>query len=272
MRAGATRAAIISVQPDVLHLVARAESAQLGMQRYGRDTIDSARDRGAFLRAAGALALGLGLADAVPAAAETGLPATPGQALSRLLAGNARFVRGKLTAPDAIVERRQDVAGGQKPFAILLTCADSRVPPEHVFDQSLGHLFVCRVAGNVLESRIVGSIEYAVANFHSPLVMVLGHQHCGAVKDTIALLDKGQKAPGSIQAVVEAIAPVVRRTPRGSLGADAYVERVVRANARAVAAQLRDDSAIVRDAVAARKLRVAAAEYSLASGRVTLLS
>lgn len=243
------------------------------MQRYGIDTTaEAGRDRGSFLRAAGALALGLGLADAALAAGKTGSPATPAQALSRLLAGNARFVRGQLTSPNAIAERRQDVAGGQQPFAILLTCADSRVPPEHVFDQSLGHLFVCRVAGNVLESRILGSIEYAIANFHSPLVMVLGHQHCGAVKDTIALLQQGKKAPGSIQAVVDAIAPVVRRTPRGSLGPDAYVERVVRANARAVARQLGHDSAIVRDAVAAGKLRVVAAEYSLASGRVTLLS
>ena len=197
---------------------------------------------------------------------------TPAQALSRLLAGNARFVRGQLTSPNAIAERRQDVAGGQKPFAILLTCADSRVPPEHVFDQSLGDLFVCRVAGNVLESRIVGSIEFAVASFQPPLVMVLGHERCGAVIDTIALLEKGQTAPGSIQAVVDAIAPVVRRTARGSLDPDAYLGRVIRANARAVAAQLRDDSPIVRDAVAAGKLRVVAAEYSLSSGRVTLLS
>ncbi|HZT44702.1 MAG TPA: carbonic anhydrase [Gaiellaceae bacterium] len=224
MRTGPTRAAIISVQPDVT-------------DHYSSDP-----------------------------------PVTPAEALTRLMAGNARFVRGQLTSPNAIAERRQDVAGAQKPFAILLTCADSRVPPEHVFDQSLGHLFVCRVAGNVLESRIVGSIEYAVANFHSPLVMVLGHQHCGAVRDTIALLDKGQKAPGSIQAVVDAIAPVVRRTPRGSLDPEAYVEQVVRANARAVATQLARSSAIVREAVAAGELRVVAAEYSLASGRVTLLS
>src|SRR5581483_10494615 len=104
------------------------------------------------------------------------------------------------------------------------------------------------------------------------LVMVLGHQHCGAVKDTIALLEQGQKAPGSIQAVVDAIAPVVRRTPRGSLEPEAYAERVVRANARAVAAELARRSAIVRDAASAGKVRVVAAEYSLASGRVTLLS
>jgi carbonic anhydrase len=181
-------------------------------------------------------------------------------------------VRGRLTAPSAIAERRQDVAGGQKPFAIVLTCADSRVPPEHVFDQSLGRLFVCRVAGNLLSPQIVGSMEYAVANFHSPLVMVLGHQHCGAVKDTIKLVESGGSAPGSIQEIVDAIAPVVRKTRRGSLGAEAYLDRVIRENASTVAKQLPGRSTIIRNAVAAGKARVVAAEYSLASGKVALLS
>ncbi len=197
-------------------------------------------------------------------------PSTPAQALDRLTAGNARFVKGKLEAVNAIAERRADVAGEQMPWAILLTCADSRVPPEHIFDQGLGDLFVCRIAGNILETQIVGSMEYAIAHFNSPLLMVLGHQRCGAVTDTIKLVEKGGKAPGSIQSLVEAIAPVVRATKRGSLGDAAYLDKVVAANARAVAESVQR-SAIVRLAVSAKKLRVVAAEYSLDSGKVKLL-
>ena len=229
-------------------------------------------DRARFLKTAGAVAVGLGLGEIdLAEAAPLSRPKTPKQALARLMAGNARFVRGRLEAPHAIAERRADVAGGQEPFAILLTCADSRVPPEHIFDQSLGDIFVCRVAGNILGSRLVGSMEYAVKHFHSPLLMVLGHQRCGAVKDTVKLVEKGAKAPGSIQKVVDAIAPIVRATKRGSLGDEAYLDRVIRANANAVARALPRRSRIVAHAVGAGKLRVLAAEYSLDTGKVRLL-
>ncbi len=227
-------------------------------------------DRTTFLLAAGGATVGLALAEGASGAVDR-RPKTPSEALKRLLAGNARFVRGKLTSVKAIAERRSDVAAHQKPFAILLTCADSRVPPEHIFDQSLGHIFVCRVAGNILEPHIIGSIEYAVEHFHSPLVMVLGHQRCGAVTDTIKLVKEGGKAPGSIQSIIDAIAPVVRATKRGHLGDDAYLDKVIKANARTVARSIRQRSKIVSDAVSARKLRVVAAEYSLDSGKVTLL-
>ena len=227
-------------------------------------------DRASFLVAAGGAAVGLTVSPSASAYEQT-RPKTPKQALDRLLTGNARFVRGKLTAVKAIVERRRDVAGGQKPYAILLTCADSRVPPEHVFDQSLGDLFVCRVAGNILEPHIIGSIEYSVANFDSHLLMVLGHQRCGAVKDTIKLVEAGKEAPGHIQAIVKTITPVVKATPRGRLGDDAYLDKVIRANAKTVAKSVVQQSEIVRKAVTTKKLRVVPAEYSLDSGRVVLL-
>ena len=143
--------------------------------------------------------------------------------------------------------------------------------PEVVFDQGLGDLFVCRVAGNVLEPHVLGSIEYAVENFGCALVVVLGHQRCGAVTDTIALVDAGETAPGSIQRVVDAIAPVIRGTRREA-GDDDYVEEIVRANASAVAQSLLDQSTIVTDAASDEKLRVVAATYSLDSGKVDLLS
>jgi carbonic anhydrase len=188
-----------------------------------------------------------------------------------LLAGNARFVVGKLTAANAIAERRADVAAAQTPFAMLLTCADSRVPPEHVFDQSLGHIFVCRVAGNILDPDILGSLEYATAHFHPSVLVVMGHQRCGAVKDTVELVRHHQRAPGSIESIVEAITPAVRATRRGSLSEEDYVEAVVRTNAKLVARAIPRKSTIVRDAVAARKLRIVAARYSLDTGRVRLL-
>jgi carbonic anhydrase len=227
-------------------------------------------DRTAFLAATGGAAVGLTMSSTASARPEAH-PKTPKQALDLLMAGNARFVKGKLTAVKAIVERRRDVAGGQKPYAILLTCADSRVPPEHIFDKGLGDIFVCRVAGNILDPHIIGSIEYSIATFGSLLVMVLGHQSCGAVKDTIKLVEAGKKAPGSIQSIVETITPVVKANPRGNLGDDAYLDKVIKANTRGVAKSLQAHSAIVRSAITQKKLEVVSAEYSLDSGKVQLL-
>jgi carbonic anhydrase len=233
------------------------------------------QNRSSFLRTAGGLAAGLTFVGAQTACSGTSHVEkrvdTPDQALKRLLAGNARFVAGELVATTAISERRADVSGGQMPYAIVLTCADSRVPPEHIFDQSLGHIFVCRIAGNILQPGIVGSIEYAVEHFHSLVVMVLGHQSCGAVTDTIKLVKSRGKAPGEIQSIVDAIAPVVRATKRGSLGEAAYLDKVIGENAKSVARALQKESEIVRHARDKGKLRVVAAEYSLRSGKVTLL-
>jgi carbonic anhydrase len=209
----------------------------------------------------------------VASAASGGPPTvTPDGALARLMAGNAKFVAGTLEGTRALAERRADVATVQRPFAMVLCCADSRVSPEHVFDQGVGDLFVCRVAGNVLEPAALGSFEYAVANIGSPAVLVvLGHERCGAVSDSIKLLASGTKAPGSIANIVDAIAPAVQATDRGTLSEAAYVEAVVRANARLVAHEALDRSEILRNAVAAHHLKVVAGRYGLASGRVTLL-
>jgi carbonic anhydrase len=219
------------------------------------------------------MTLAPGVADAAEASTtrEERPPRTPAESLQRLMKGNANFVKGKLTRVHAIKERRQDVVGGQKPFAIILTCADSRVPPEHIFDQTLGHIFVCRVAGNILQPAIVGSIEYSVVTFGSHLIMVLGHHDCGAVKDTIKLVEKGGKAPGSIQTIVEAITPAVKATPRRGRGDKPYIDAVVKTNALLVARSIPQRSQIVSRAVSSRKLRIVAADYSLTSGRVKLL-
>jgi len=236
---------------------------------YGKHTA-----RGSFLRAAGALTIaGLGGLPRGASAAYSGGPSmTPDQALARLMAGNAKFVAGTLEATNALAERRAEAAGGQRPFAMVLCCADSRVPPEHIFDQSVGDLFVCRVAGNILEAGGLGSFEYALSNIGSPaLLVVLGHQRCGAVADTIALLKAGQHAPAHIQTIVDAITPAVRATPRGTMSDAEYTEAVVRTNAKLVATQTVARSPIVKKALDEHHIKVVAARYAIDSGRVTLL-
>jgi carbonic anhydrase len=230
-------------------------------------------DRASFLRAAGGMAAAMAVASgaACGGSGKEKKPETPDEALRRLMDGNANFVDGKLTNMSAITERREDVAAHQQPFAVILTCADSRVPPEHIFDQTLGHLFVCRVAGNILQSTIVGSIEYAIDHFHTPLVMVLGHQRCGAVEATVELVEKGGTAPGSIGSIVERITPAVKATKRGSKGKEAYVDAVVKTNARLVAREIPARSEIAKKEVDAHTVRVVAADYSLDSGKVILL-
>jgi carbonic anhydrase len=236
---------------------------------------DRCLERGAFMRgSAGALAVAAlaGIPRGARGAYSGAPTVTPDQALARLMAGNAKFVAGTLAPAQALVERRADVANGQRPFAMVLCCADSRVPPEQIFDQSVGDLFVCRVAGNILESGGLGSFEYAIANIGSPaLLIVLGHQKCGAVTDSIKLLQSEQRAPASIQTIVEAIAPAVKATARGTMAEGEYTEAVVRANAKLVAHEIVTRSSIVDKAVHAHHLKVVAAHYALASGKVTLL-
>jgi len=189
-------------------------------------------------------------------------PRTPAEALDLLLAGNARFVDGRAAGHD-LVARREQVAGEQRPFAVILSCSDSRVPAELVFDQGLGDLFVCRVAGNILEPIVVGSIEYAVAQFSPQLVLVMGHERCGAVTAAVELLNGGESPAGSIHAVVDALGAVLE--PGMS------VDDAARANTLAGARTLSERSAIVRRAEESGALRVVPAEYSLDSGRVELL-
>jgi carbonic anhydrase len=232
-------------------------------------------DRAGFMRG-GLAALTLagisGLPEVVRAANSGPPEMTPDAALARLMAGNAKFVAGSLQPSEALVERRADVANGQRPFAMVLTCADSRLPPEHIFHETVGDLFVCRVAGNILEPGALGSFEYAIAMIGSPAVlMVLGHEHCGAVKDSIALTKAQQKAPGDIAVIVDAIAPVIAATPQGSMSDAAYVQAVMIANAKHVAHEIATRSEIVEKAIAAHQLKVVAARYALDSGKVTLI-
>jgi len=189
------------------------------------------------------------------------------EALSRLTAGNRRFRDGAATHPHQSASWRHEVAAGQHPFAVVLGCADSRVPPEVVFDQGVGDLFDVRVAGNVLDDLVLGSIEFAVGGFAPPLLVVLGHERCGAVTATIGAIESGEAPPAHLGAIVDRLRPVVEPF----LDAPDPVDAGVVANVAAVAAQLVADSEVVAAAVAAGDLRIVGARYDLGSGRVTVL-
>ncbi len=184
-----------------------------------------------------------------------------------LVAGNRRFVAGKLQARD-IVSLRQKLVAGQSPKAIILACSDSRVGPELIFDQSLGDIFVVRTAGNVADPVALGSIEYAIEHLHSPLLVVLGHQKCGAVNAACS----GEKMPSAnLEAIVDKIDPAVTRA-KTYAKSDDLVESAIKENVHQSAHDLQANSEIVRHAVEAGKLTVIEAEYELDSGRVIRLN
>jgi carbonic anhydrase len=187
----------------------------------------------------------------------------PVDALARLVAGNDRFATGHMKHADQSPRRRTQVAPHQCPFAAVIDCADSRVAPELLFDQGLGDLFVCRVAGNVADTAVTGSLEYATMHFHPALIVVLGHERCGAVGAALDALHGGALPPASIGALVQQIVPNVRAV---AAGPDQWAQAIA-ANAEAVAAELRL-SPILAPRIKASKLRVVSATYGLESGRV----
>ena len=227
--------------------------------------------RRTLLASGGAAALGVaGLAGAAPAAAAPAPAATgtPGAALERLIAGNRRFVSGHARHPHQSLADLHEVAAGQHPFVVTIGCADSRVSPEILFDQGIGDVFDNRVAGNIVDDLLLGSIEFAVEEFGSPLIVVLGHERCGAVTATIDAVQSGGTAPGHIGAIVDALRPIVEPLVGGP---GDVVERAVRANVRAQAAALTARSPLIAAHVAAGEVRVVGARYDLDTGRVSLV-
>lgn len=194
------------------------------------------------------------------------------EALERLRQGNRRFV-AETRAGDAATgsARRHALAAGQEPFAILLGCSDSRVPAEIVFDQGLGDLFVIRVAGNVVASSQIGSVEFAAARYATRLVVVLGHSQCGAVLATVEELQRptANQSRG-LRSIVDRVRPSVEALLATELRHDpaALVREAVRANIRVSANQLRHGSALVEQLIQKNELLVVGAEYSLETGVV----
>jgi carbonic anhydrase len=209
------------------------------------------------------LALALTLV-AAARAADTGPSVTPDDALTRLKEGNARYVAEKPIHPNQDSARRAAITNSQAPFAIVLTCSDSRVAPELLFDQGLGDLFVIRNAGNVLDDQVLASMEYAVEHLHVGLIVVLGHEKCGAVSATVA----GGKVPGHIHNLVEAIEPALEKA--ANLPGD-KVDNTVRIHAQRSTDILVHVEPILSEAVQEHKLTIVAARYELGSGRVEIL-
>ncbi len=202
----------------------------------------------------------LGLAVASPVKAQTAL--APDAALAQLMAGNARFMSGRLASFDEdLAILKQNTVDKQEPFAAVLSCADSRVPVELLFDQSIGHVFVARVAGNVCTPEIIASLEYGVAVLGVAAIMVLGHSGCGAVKATIG----GKPVPGQISALYAPVRPAVERA-----GND--LEAVIKANAQIQADLLRTASPVLGEQMRGGKLAIVAGYYDLATGKVTQLA
>lgn len=186
----------------------------------------------------------------------------------RLLEGNARFVSGELQHPHQDARRRAETAGGQKPFAVVIGCADSRTSPEILFDQGLGDLFVVRLAGNIVDDAALGSVEFAVANLGARLIVVLGHEKCGAVSATVGVLNGGATPPGHIASIVEAIKPAALAS-KGTPGDP--VENAVRENVREVAAHLKTASPVLTPLLASGELQIVGARYDLADGKVQVV-
>lgn len=204
---------------------------------------------------------------AAPEGFKTGL--TPDEALRALREGNERFVADAPFRPDIGAARRAATARGQGPFASIVSCADSRVSPELVFNRGIGELFVVRTAGNVADAVALGSIEYSVAVLGSPLLVVMGHASCGAVAAAVEMAERNATFPGSIGEVARPIVPAVHAV-RGRQG-DA-LGNAIRENAVMVAQGMIARSPVLQDAVRKDKLRVAAAaHYGLADGRVEFL-
>lgn len=205
-------------------------------------------------------------ASSAPAAAAEAPITNPDEALKLLVEGNKRFADDKTTDPNQSTDRRTELAKGQHPFATILSCVDSRVPPEIVFDRGLGDLFVIRTAGQVVDKAVLGSIEFGAAELNIPLIVVMGHEKCGAVKATIETLEKGAKAPGSIEYLVEGIAPAVKavKNKKGDM-----LDNAVEANVDNSVALLKK-SKILAGLLKSGKIKIVGARYDLDTGVVTL--
>jgi carbonic anhydrase len=193
---------------------------------------------------------------------------SPDAALQRLMVGNARYVDGSSRRHD-FKHEREALAGGQNPFAAVLSCADSRIAPEYAFDTARGDLFVCRVAGNFASDENIASLEYAVSVLAIPLILVLGHDACGAVDAAIKSLKDGTTLPGRLPSLVNAIAPSVKAV---SEQAGDTLDNAIRQNVIDTIAKLKSTAPILDTAVQQQKLRVVGGIYRLRSGKVEMVA
>ncbi len=212
----------------------------------------------------GAVTAGLGSTLLFPDRAVAQNDMSPDQALQRLMDGNKRFIKGKRENPHQNMSRLAEVAKSQKPFASILSCADSRVPSEIIFDQGFGDLFVCRVAGNIATHEEIGSLEFGTLVLGSKVIMVMGHERCGAVDATI----KGAQVPGQIASLIDAIKPAVEKSAN-QVGDK--LENAIKSNVLYQIEKLKA-SPVISQLIKEEKLKVVGGYYDLDTGTVTLVS
>ena len=214
---------------------------------------------------------------------------TPADSWAALRAGNARFVEGRPAHPDQTVERRRELAGSQHPHTVIIGCSDSRVPPELVFDQGLGDVFVIRSAGHVLDAGVIGSLEYGTAILGASLVVVLGHESCGAISATVHTLATGEEPPGFARVVIDRVIPSIvaitsdaaapSQDPvaaavaaSSSIGAQVFDPDSLRtAHVRHTVDRLAAYSPALREGLATGALAIVGAEYALEDGTVRVV-
>jgi len=233
------------------------------------ECLNVSRRRFMSFAATGAAAAGLWTMGGAlsPSFAKTSLSAD--DALAKLKAGNQKFVSSPQLCAAELTNNRTAVAKGQSPWATILTCADSRVSPELIFGGvGLGELFVCRNAGNVADTAVMGTIEYGAEHLGSPLVVVMGHSRCGAVQAACDVVEKDAKLPGSIKPMVDAIVPAAKAM-KGKSGD--FVDLSVRENARLNAEKVKAESDIVKELAHEGKVKIVYARYDLDTGVVDFL-
>ena len=196
-------------------------------------------------------------------------PTTPAEAWAELAAGTDRFIAGDREHPHQDVHDREALADGQAPFAVFFGCADSRVAAEIIFDQGLGDLFVVRTAGHVVDPAVLGSLEFGVGVLGAPLIVVLGHDSCGAVKATIDAEATGDLPPGFLRDIVERVMPSVLTSHREG---DAEPDDVMRRHVRETCQLLAERSTVIADGVRNGTLAIVGAEYALAEGRARVVT
>lgn len=211
-----------------------------------------------------ATVMGLNINDPEPAMADNNM--TPDQALEKLMAGNKRFVNQKTIAPNQDTARLMEVAKGQKPFATIICCSDSRVPPEIVFDQGLGDLFIVRDAGQVATPEEIGSIEFGTLVLGAKVILVLGHENCSAVKAAMA----GNEVPGQIGAVLAEIKPGIVDF-KGQQEDHVAVKKAVEANVLLQLSKVKK-SPVISELIESGSLKIVGGYYDLDEGTVTLIS
>ena len=221
-----------------------------------------------FLKTSGLTVIGMALAACAPSQAKFENPvANADEALQRLLEGNQRYASNKSIDLNESQSRRAELAGGQSPFATIFSCVDSRVPPELIFDRGLGDLFVIRTAGQVLDSAVLGSLQYGVAELKIPLLMVLGHEKCGAVKATVEAVENNATAEAEINWLVDGIRPAVEAA-KGQSGD--LLDNAVKDNVSLTVEHLKESS-ILSEAVEKGELKIVGARYDLDTGLVEVI-